>query len=305
MRNLAHARFLEGTGGASVDLNNEQIRELGKHKIKDSKDAVRVALHTAALAVIDKDAAMTIVDKVLGEDETLCIFYDRLPKLRGVFERYAGSDGVNDTMTLNEFSAMIRDASIMGMVEAKKVFNLVQKHEGDVDDDDDAVIRGLRKQAERKKRTKGGGLVELNQKKNAKKKKTKKEKRDKQDNNDADEEDDDLDEANEACLSSLDKKVKKLAEKVSTTDGAAYDDDTLMTFPEFLAGLARIGLWKFHGERNARMTTKVEKALDLVVDLWNKHFDAEINEQGDQAHGHRDDDFDHDTVSEMTASIIM
>ena len=90
MRNLAHVRFLEGGGGhdgSVTSMTPEQIRELGKHKIKDLRDAVRVELTTSVLTLIDKEDAVQVVDKALREDEVLCIYYDRLPKLRGCFER--------------------------------------------------------------------------------------------------------------------------------------------------------------------------------------------------------------------------
>ena len=125
-------------------------------------------------------------------------------------------------MNLNEFSAMIRDAGLMGMVEAKKVFTLAQKSSvGSASDEDDAVIRELRLAAEKKQRIAKGATVISGK--------------------------GDVAAGGEANLSAADRKVHALAEKVSAMDGSAYDDDTLMTFQEYLAGLARIGIWKFHG----------------------------------------------------------
>jgi hypothetical protein len=147
LRNLAFARFLEQTDG---NIPADQIKELGRYKIKDVKDAVQVLLNTAVLPLIDKSAMMALVTKALGIDEVLCVYYDHLSKLRSVFEKYAGSDGVVDTMTITEFSAMIRDAGIMGMAEAKKVFVLVQQ--GDA-----AVSSSTSAGAEEKESSGGGG----------------------------------------------------------------------------------------------------------------------------------------------------
>jgi hypothetical protein len=74
----------------------------------------------------------------------LCLYYDNLAKLRAVFEKYAGGDGVSDTMTLLDFSAAVRDSGLMTLSEAKKVFVLVQQQEKseeeqDVYDDDNLM----------------------------------------------------------------------------------------------------------------------------------------------------------------------
>ena len=181
---------------------------------------------------------------------------------------YAGTDGVADTMTVNEFCAMIRDAGLLGMVEAKKVFALAQKESGggSVEDEDDEFIKATRLEAEKKKRiARGATLLKRG--------------------------------SSMEGLSEADEAVVRLANNVSEADGDAYDDNSLMTFSEFLAGLARIGLWKYHGDR-ATPAAKIGKGLDVVGDLWQQ-----LNPPSNDPLDGDGDGMDHASVSDMTASV--
>ena len=61
---------------------------------------VQVSLNVSVLQLLDKNATMGLVAKALGNEDVLCMYYDHLPKLRAVFEKYAMADGIVDTMTV-------------------------------------------------------------------------------------------------------------------------------------------------------------------------------------------------------------
>jgi len=220
MRNLAYTRYWEQDGGK---LSNEQIKELGRNKIKDTRDAVQALLNTSVLLLIDKNAMMSLVKRALGVDEVLTLYYDHMHKLRSVFERYAGADGVADTMTITEFGAMVRDAGIMSMAEAKKVFVLVQQQDLETTDTISGGGKGTAAAAAA---------------------------------------------AAAAAGDAVGHGAVAHAAVVDTIEGgAAYDDDSLMTFAEFLSGVARIGMWKYHAAGGS-LATKIAKAVDVVCALY-------------------------------------
>ena len=66
-----------------------------------------------------------------------------------------------------------------------------------------------------------------------------------------------------------------------------------MTFAEFLNGIAKIGLWKYHGSTGP-LSTKIAKAVETVVALYTPA-DDELDTGGDLAV----------SVSDVTASIMM
>jgi len=49
-------------------------------------------------------------------------------------------------------------------------------------------------------------------------------------------------------------------------DKEVYDDDNLMTFAEFLSGVARIGMWKYH-QTAGSLLVKIAKAVEVCVCL--------------------------------------
>ena len=60
-----------------------------------------------------------------------------------------------------------------------------------------------------------------------------------------------------------------------------YDDDDLMTFAEFLGGVAKIGMWKYHAAGGS-LAVKINKAVETVCALWT---DADEEEAGGQDGG--------------------
>jgi hypothetical protein len=60
-----------------------------------------------------------------------------------------------------------------------------------------------------------------------------------------------------------------------------YDDDDLMTFAEFLSGVAKIGMWKYHAAGGS-LAVKINKAVETVCALWT---DADEEEAGGQDGG--------------------
>jgi hypothetical protein len=83
---------------------------------------------------------------------------------------------------------------------------------------------------------------------------------------------------------------------------AVHDDDSLMTFAEFLGGIAKIGMWKFHGAGGS-LAVKINKAVETVCALW-----TEADEEADGGDNGDGGGFGADvaaSVSDVTQSRIL
>lgn len=82
---------------------------------------------------------------------------------------------------------------------------------------------------------------------------------------------------------------------------AVHDDDSLMTFAEFLGGIAKIGMWKYHAAGGS-LAVKINKAVKTVCGLW-----TEADEEAEGG-GNNDGGFGGDvanSVSDVTQSRIL